>query len=217
MVRPNLVAIDVTAGAGRANLKVGARVRISGTGLYAGEDATISSSSAASSRRRRSAPTRVAPGGSARSTSTRSPESADRAPEDDNGRREPRTEGDPAPEGSAPDGDPHSAQTADREQPGAGRVCARSSSTRDSWPTIAALGYEEPTPIQREAIPPLLAGRDLLAEAPTGTGKTAAFALPTLQRIPIGQAADGSTSALVLVPTRELAMQVAEALDEVRA
>ncbi len=78
--------------------------------------------------------------------------------------------------------------------------------------TIAALGYEEPTPIQREAIPPLLAGRDLLAEAPTGTGKTAAFALPMLQRIPIGAAGDGSTSALVLVPTRELAMQVAEAL-----
>jgi ATP-dependent RNA helicase DeaD len=77
---------------------------------------------------------------------------------------------------------------------------------------IAALGYEEPTPIQREAIPPLLAGRDLLAEAPTGTGKTAAFALPTLQRIPIGQAGEGATSALVLVPTRELAMQVAEAL-----
>ena len=77
---------------------------------------------------------------------------------------------------------------------------------------VSALGYEEPTPIQREAIPPLLAGRDLLAEAPTGTGKTAAFALPTLQRIPIGQAAAGSTSALVLVPTRELAMQVAEAI-----
>jgi ATP-dependent RNA helicase DeaD len=78
--------------------------------------------------------------------------------------------------------------------------------------TIAALGYEEPTPIQREAIPPLLAGRDLLAEAPTGTGKTAAFALPTLQSIPIGVTSDGATSALVLVPTRELAMQVAEAL-----
>ena len=78
--------------------------------------------------------------------------------------------------------------------------------------TVAALGYEEPTPIQREAIPPLLAGRDLLAEAPTGTGKTAAFALPTLQRIPMGRAGDGGTSALVLVPTRELAMQVAEAL-----
>ncbi|MFL5645591.1 MAG: DEAD/DEAH box helicase, partial [Chloroflexota bacterium] len=78
--------------------------------------------------------------------------------------------------------------------------------------TIASLGYEEPTPIQREAIPPLLAGRDLLAEAPTGTGKTAAFALPTLQRIPVGAAGEGGTSALVLVPTRELAMQVAEAL-----
>ena len=80
--------------------------------------------------------------------------------------------------------------------------------------TLAALGYEEPTPIQREAIPPLLDGRDLLAEAPTGTGKTAAFALPTLQRIPIGQAAPGSASALILVPTRELAMQVAEALSK---
>jgi len=78
--------------------------------------------------------------------------------------------------------------------------------------TIAGLGYEEPTPIQREAIPPLLAGRDLLAEAPTGTGKTAAFALPTLQRIAMGRTGEGSTAALVLVPTRELAMQVAEAL-----
>ncbi len=80
--------------------------------------------------------------------------------------------------------------------------------------TLTALGYEEPTPIQREAIPPLLAGQDLLAEAPTGTGKTAAFALPTLQRIAIGSAAPGSTSALILVPTRELAMQVAEALSK---
>jgi ATP-dependent RNA helicase DeaD len=78
--------------------------------------------------------------------------------------------------------------------------------------TIAKLGYEEPTPIQREAIPPLLAGKDLLAQAPTGTGKTAAFALPTLQRITLGKATEGSTSALILVPTRELAMQVAEAL-----
>jgi len=78
--------------------------------------------------------------------------------------------------------------------------------------TIAELGYEEPTPIQREAIPLLLAGRDPLAEAPTGTGKTAAFALPTLQRIEIGRAGQGSAAALVVVPTRELAMQVAEAL-----
>jgi ATP-dependent RNA helicase DeaD len=77
--------------------------------------------------------------------------------------------------------------------------------------TVAALGYEEPTPIQREAIPLLLAGRDILAEAPTGTGKTAAFALPILERITIGAAGPNTTSALVIVPTRELAMQVAEA------
>src|SRR5687768_7868355 len=77
--------------------------------------------------------------------------------------------------------------------------------------TVADLGYEEPTPIQREAIPLLLAGRDILAEAPTGTGKTAAFALPILQRITIGEAGPNSTSALIVVPTRELAMQVAEA------
>jgi len=78
--------------------------------------------------------------------------------------------------------------------------------------TLGELGYEEPTPIQREAIPPLLAGRDLLAQAPTGTGKTAAFALPALQSLEVGRAPDGGASAIVLVPTRELAMQVAEAL-----
>ncbi len=75
--------------------------------------------------------------------------------------------------------------------------------------TLETLGYEEPTPIQREAIPPLLAGRDLLGQAATGTGKTAAFALPMLQRI--GHAAKARPSALVLVPTRELAIQVGEA------
>ncbi|HJQ18760.1 MAG TPA: DEAD/DEAH box helicase, partial [Gemmatimonadaceae bacterium] len=81
--------------------------------------------------------------------------------------------------------------------------------------TLAALGYEEPTPIQREAIPPLLAGRDLLGQAATGTGKTAAFALPLLQRIYDKSLVDDDTRnarALVLVPTRELAMQVAEAV-----
>jgi ATP-dependent RNA helicase DeaD len=77
--------------------------------------------------------------------------------------------------------------------------------------TLAGLGYEEPTPIQREAIPLLLAGRDLLAEAPTGTGKTAAFALPVLAALEPVRAASGRASALVVVPTRELAMQVAEA------
>jgi len=76
---------------------------------------------------------------------------------------------------------------------------------------LAALGYEEPTPIQREAIPPLLAGRDVLAEAPTGTGKTAAFALPALQRVATSPRATPGPLVLVLVPTRELAMQVAQA------
>jgi ATP-dependent RNA helicase DeaD len=75
---------------------------------------------------------------------------------------------------------------------------------------LTALGYEEPTPIQRQAIPPLLDGRDVLGQAATGTGKTAAFALPMLQRIAPG--ARGTVRALVLVPTRELAMQVAEAV-----
>jgi ATP-dependent RNA helicase DeaD len=113
---------------------------------------------------------------------------------------------------------------------------------------LTGLGYEEPTPIQREAIPPLLAGRDLLGQAATGTGKTAAFALPILQRMAggpgeaaraddepgaeaaptppapaVGGAAPGTPGvdpagrgsapmALVLVPTRELAVQVSEAL-----
>jgi len=77
---------------------------------------------------------------------------------------------------------------------------------------LAELGYEEPTPIQREAIPPLLAGRDLVGQAATGTGKTAAFALPLLQRLGAAGAARARPAVLVLVPTRELAMQVAEAV-----
>lgn len=76
---------------------------------------------------------------------------------------------------------------------------------------LTALGYEEPTPIQQEAIPPLLAGRDILAQAATGTGKTAAFALPLLQRLPTTPPAPSRPAVLVLVPTRELAVQVAEA------
>ena len=77
---------------------------------------------------------------------------------------------------------------------------------------VTALGYEEPTPVQRETIPLMLSGRDLLAQAATGTGKTAAFALPLLQRLIEDAAHRGRTRALVLVPTRELAMQVAEAI-----
>jgi ATP-dependent RNA helicase DeaD len=76
---------------------------------------------------------------------------------------------------------------------------------------LTALGYEEPTPIQRETIPLLIEGRDLLGQAATGTGKTAAFALPMLERL----AANGrgpEPLGLILVPTRELAMQVSEAV-----
>ena len=77
---------------------------------------------------------------------------------------------------------------------------------------LAALGYEEPTPVQREAIPPLLAGRDLLGQAATGTGKTAAFALPLLHFVTPTAEPRERLRALILVPTRELAMQVAEAV-----
>ena len=78
--------------------------------------------------------------------------------------------------------------------------------------TLETLGYEEPTPIQQEAIPPLLAGRDLLGRAATGTGKTAAFTLPLLQRL-AHSTRQPNPSALILVPTRELAMQVCEAVE----
>ncbi len=73
---------------------------------------------------------------------------------------------------------------------------------------VAEKGYVTPTPIQREAIPAVLAGRDVLAGAQTGTGKTAAFVLPILQNLASHQA--GAPRALVLTPTRELAAQVAE-------
>src|SRR5215469_6311363 len=76
---------------------------------------------------------------------------------------------------------------------------------------LSGLGYEEPTPIQQAAIPPLLAGRDLVGQAATGTGKTAAFALPVLQRV-LAEGGRAEPLALVLVPTRELAVQVSEAM-----
>ena len=74
---------------------------------------------------------------------------------------------------------------------------------------VDEIGYETPTPIQSEAIPPLLAGRDLLGQAQTGTGKTAAFALPLLSRLDLSRR---EPQVLVLTPTRELAIQVAEAM-----
>ena len=74
---------------------------------------------------------------------------------------------------------------------------------------IKDLGYEAPTPVQAKAIPPLLAGRDLIGQAQTGTGKTAAFAIPILEALDVGQ---DQVQALVLTPTRELCIQVAEAI-----
>jgi len=76
---------------------------------------------------------------------------------------------------------------------------------------LAEVGYETPSPIQAACIPHLLGGRDLLGEAQTGTGKTAAFALPLLARIDL---TSKSPQALVLTPTRELAIQVAEAFQK---
>ena len=76
---------------------------------------------------------------------------------------------------------------------------------------LREVGYESPSPIQAATIPPLLAGRDLLGQAQTGTGKTAAFALPALARL---DPAPGKPQVLVLAPTRELAIQVAEAFQK---
>ena len=99
--------------------------------------------------------------------------------------------------------------------PTADAVSARTFSDLGLRPEIlkalASLGYEEPTPIQRETIPLLLEGRDLVGQAATGTGKTAAFALPILQLIEKSKARP-EPLALVLVPTRELAVQVSEAM-----
>ncbi|MCC6227229.1 MAG: DEAD/DEAH box helicase [Microthrixaceae bacterium] len=83
----------------------------------------------------------------------------------------------------------------------------------DLLTALTDLGYEEPTPIQLAAIPLLLAGRDLVGRAATGTGKTAAFALPSLQRWSESRHSGRGSgpTVIVLVPTRELAMQVSEA------
>src|SRR6476661_1943408 len=74
---------------------------------------------------------------------------------------------------------------------------------------IHDVGYEAPSPIQEEAIPPLLEGRDVIGQAQTGSGKTAAFGLPMLQYV---DPSDQEVQALVLTPTRELCIQVTQAL-----
>ena len=79
---------------------------------------------------------------------------------------------------------------------------------------VADKGYDTPTPIQREAIPAVLAGRDVLAGAQTGTGKTAAFTLPMLTRLEHGRARARMPRTLILEPTRELAAQVQESFEK---
>ena len=83
-----------------------------------------------------------------------------------------------------------------------------------SEPVLRALndmGFEEPTPIQQEAIPVAMSGKDMIGQAQTGTGKTAAFGLPVLERV---DGTDGHVQVLILSPTRELAIQVAEELNK---
>ncbi len=103
--------------------------------------------------------------------------------------------------------DPASADEGLAEQP----TFAGLGLNEDLVAVLDKLGYEEPTSIQQEAIPRLLEGTDLLGQAATGTGKTAAFALPMLQRLANRQGAR-TPMALVLTPTRELAMQVSQAI-----
>ena len=81
---------------------------------------------------------------------------------------------------------------------------------------VTAAGYTEPTPIQAQAIPHVLAGRDVLGIAQTGTGKTAAFVLPMLTLLETGRARARMPRTLILEPTRELAAQVEESFEQLR-
>ena len=82
--------------------------------------------------------------------------------------------------------------------------------TRPLLKAVEEQGYKTPSPIQAKAIPPVLAGHDLLGCAQTGTGKTAAFALPILQRLAASHPSHKGVRALILTPTRELALQIDE-------
>ncbi|WP_242371330.1 DEAD/DEAH box helicase [Anaeromyxobacter sp. SG26] len=125
--------------------------------------------------------------------------------------------GDPGPRG--PPVQPASLQDARRESPRASheehplstsKSFADLKLSREALTALAHAGFEHPTPIQAEAIPPALAGRDVIGTAATGTGKTAAFLLPIIERL-AGKPA--GTRALVLAPTRELAVQIGEELE----
>jgi ATP-dependent RNA helicase DeaD len=111
---------------------------------------------------------------------------------------------DPAPSDPAPS-DPAPSESAESDDGGFGALGLRPELLKE----LVSLGYEEPTPIQARAIPPLAAGHDLLGQAATGTGKTAAFALPALNAL--RPDAGTAPTVLVLVPTRELAIQVSQA------
>lgn len=80
---------------------------------------------------------------------------------------------------------------------------------------IEAMGYEEPTPVQQQVIPAILNGKDLIASAQTGTGKTAAFLLPIMHRMVTEEHDPHSINALIIVPTRELAVQIAQNIEAI--
>ncbi len=85
--------------------------------------------------------------------------------------------------------------------------------SQDVLRAVADAGYSEPTPIQQQAIPYILMGRDVLGCAQTGTGKTASFTLPMIEILAAGRAKARMPRSLILEPTRELATQVAENFD----
>ncbi|HMP94958.1 MAG TPA: DEAD/DEAH box helicase, partial [Phnomibacter sp.] len=79
--------------------------------------------------------------------------------------------------------------------------------------SIDAMGYETPTPVQQQVIPLIMEGKDVIASAQTGTGKTAAFLLPLIHKILTTEHDHHSVKAMIIVPTRELAIQISQALE----
>src|SRR5215471_3488758 len=97
------------------------------------------------------------------------------------------------------------------ESPVSKRSFAALSLSPATLASLDAKGYESPTPVQEESLPKALAGKDLVVQSPTGTGKTAAFGIPIVERVdPVQE----TVQAVVLAPTRELAVQVAVEIKE---